>query len=50
MVGFELRGRHDPCIGVRRSVVVTATIRSVLADMLLLNLATKLENIKKIYG
>lgn len=50
VVDFELRGRHDPCIGIRGSVVVTAMIRLVIADMLLLNATTKLENLKKIYG
>lgn len=49
-VDFELRGRHDPCIGIRGSVVATAMIRLVIADMLLLNATTKLENLKKIYG
>lgn len=49
-VDFEIRGRHDPCIGIRGSVVATAMIRLVLADMLLLNASTKLENLKKIYG
>ena len=47
---FELRGRHDPCIGIRGSVVATAMIRLVIADMLLLNATAKLENLKKIYG
>ena len=46
----ELRGRHDPCIGVRGSVVATAMARLVTADMLLLNLSTNLANLKKIYG
>lgn len=46
----ELRGRHDPCIGVRGSVVVTAMARLVTADMLLLNLSANLANLKKIYG
>lgn len=45
----ELKGRHDPCVGVRGSVVVTAMVRLVLADCLLLNLGSKLENLKKIY-
>ncbi|MGP1360387.1 chorismate synthase [Campylobacter sp.] len=49
VVDFELRGRHDPCIGIRGSVVATAMIRLVIADMLLLNATTKLENLKKIY-
>ena len=46
----ELRGRHDPCIGVRGSVVATAMTRLVTADMLLLNLSANLANLKKIYG
>lgn len=46
----ELRGRHDPCIGVRGSVVATAMARLVTADMLLLNLSANLANLKKIYG
>jgi len=50
VVDFELRGRHDPCIGIRGSVVATAMIRLVIADMLLLNATTKLENLKKVYG
>ena len=48
-VDFELRGRHDPCIGIRGSIVATAMIRLVIADMLLLNATTKLDNLKKIY-
>jgi len=46
----ELRGRHDPCIGVRGSVVATAMARLVTADMVLLNLSANLANLKKIYG
>ena len=49
-VTCELRGRHDPCIGVRGSVVATAMARLVTADMLLLNLSANLANLKKIYG
>lgn len=46
----ELRGRHDPCIGVRGSVVATAMARLVIADMLLLNASANLNNLKRIYG
>ncbi|MCX2683289.1 chorismate synthase [Campylobacter sp. MIT 21-1685] len=45
----ELKGRHDPCVAIRGSVVATAMVRLVLADCLLLNANTQLENIKKIY-
>ncbi|MCI6987975.1 MAG: chorismate synthase [Campylobacter sp.] len=47
---FELKGRHDPCIGVRGSVVVTAMTRLIIADMLLLNATSNIANLKKIYG
>ena len=45
-----LRGRHDPCIGVRGSVVCTALLRLILADLLLLNASANLGNLKRIYG
>lgn len=45
-----LRGRHDPCIGVRGSVVCTALARLIIADLLLLNASANLGNLKKIYG
>jgi len=45
----ELKGRHDPCVSVRGSVVVNAMVSLVLADCLLLNLGSKLEHLKKIY-
>ncbi|MCR4941637.1 MAG: chorismate synthase [Campylobacter sp.] len=45
----ELRGRHDPCIGIRGSVVATAMARLVIADMLLLNASANIKNLKKIY-
>ena len=43
----ELRGRHDPCIGIRGSVVATAMARLVIADMLLLNATANISNLKK---
>ena len=45
----SLRGRHDPCIGVRGSVVCTALLRLILADLLLLNASANLSNLRKIY-
>ena len=44
-----LRGRHDPCIGVRGSVVCTALARLIIADLLLLNASANLGNLKRIY-
>ncbi|HED6750842.1 TPA: chorismate synthase, partial [Campylobacter jejuni] len=47
---FELKGRHDPCVGVRGSVVASAMVRLVLADCLLLNASANLNNLKNAYG
>lgn len=47
---FELKGRHDPCVGVRGSVVVNAMVRLVLADCLLLNASANLKNLKNVYN
>ena len=48
-VEFELKGRHDPCVAIRGSVVCEAMMALVLADMLLLNTTSRVENIRKIY-
>ena len=47
---FFLKGRHDPCIAVRGSVVANAMVCLVLADMVILNISSKVENIKKVYS
>lgn len=47
---IKLQGRHDPCVGVRGSVVCESIVALVIADMLLLNMGSKLDNLKKIYG
>ncbi|WP_297195210.1 chorismate synthase [uncultured Campylobacter sp.] len=44
-----IKGRHDPCVGVRGAVVCTAMLRLVMADSLLLNLSSNLAMIKKAY-
>lgn len=46
---IKLQGRHDPCVGVRGSVVCESIVALVIADMLLLNMSSKLDNLKKIY-
>jgi len=46
----ELKGRHDPCIAIRGSIVAEAMAAIVMADMLLLNMGRRLDNIKKIYN
>ena len=49
-VDCELKGRHDPCVAVRGSVVAESMMALVLADMALLNLSSKIENVKKVYS
>ncbi len=46
----ELKGRHDPCVAIRGSVVCEAMMALVLADMTLLNMGKRIEHLSKIYG
>jgi len=46
----ELKGRHDPCVATRGSVVAEAMMALVLVDMLLLNMSSQISNIKKVYS
>ncbi|WP_419769306.1 MAG: chorismate synthase [Candidatus Marinarcus sp.] len=48
-VECALKGRHDPCVAVRGSVVAESMMALVIADMLLLNMSSNIENIKKVY-
>lgn len=48
-VTCELKGRHDPCVAIRGSVVCEAMMALVLADMTLLNMGKKMEHLKAIY-
>lgn len=45
----NLKGRHDPCIAVRGSVVAESMAALVIADLLLLNMGSRLEYLQKIY-
>ena len=47
---LELKGRHDPCVAIRGSIVAESMAALVVADMLLLNMGRKMEDVKKIYG
>lgn len=49
-VNMELKGRHDPCVAVRGSVVCESMAALVLADMLLLNMGRTVEGIRRYYG
>jgi len=46
---YYLKGRHDPCVAIRGSVVCQAMMALILADMVLLNMNSKMENLKAVY-
>ncbi|MDU7693590.1 MAG: chorismate synthase [Helicobacter sp.] len=46
---FITKGRHDPCIGIRGSVVCESMLAIVLCDFLLLNMSTKAQHIINFY-
>ena len=48
-VEVNLKGRHDPIVAIRGSVVVEAMGACVVADMLMLNATRTIEKLKKIY-
>lgn len=49
-VNCALKGRHDPCVAVRGSVVAESMMALVLADMSLLNMSSQISNVKKVYN
>ena len=49
-VDCELKGRHDPCVAIRGSIVAESMAALVLADMLLLNLGSKMGDLKTAYN
>ncbi len=49
-VEIEIKGRHDPIIAPRAVVVVETMSALVIADLLLINCCSRLDNIKKIYS
>lgn len=48
-VSVSLKGRHDPCVAVRGSVVCEAMAALVMADMILLNMGRTMGGITKYY-
>ncbi len=48
-VDFALKGRHDPCVAIRGTVVCEAMAALVIADMLLLNMGSKMDGVVKYY-
>ena len=49
-VTCSLKGRHDPCVAIRGSVVCEAMMALVLADMTLLNMGKRIDHLSKIYA
>jgi chorismate synthase len=48
-VDFALKGRHDPCVAIRGSVVAEAMAALVVADLLLLNMGRTMEGVTRYY-
>ena len=48
-LNFSLKGRHDPCVAVRGTIVCEAMAALVIADMLLLNMGTRMDGVKNYY-
>jgi len=48
-LNFSLKGRHDPCVAVRGSVVCESMAALVIADMLLLNMGSKMDGVVHYY-
>jgi len=48
-VDFELKGRHDPCVAIRGTVVCESMAALVIADMLLLNMGSTMSGVTKYY-
>ena len=46
---LRFKGRHDPCIAIRGSIVCEHLLALTLADMLLLNTTARLEYLERIY-
>lgn len=47
---LEIKGRHDPLIPPRAAVVVESMTALAIADMILMNMSSKMDNLLKIYG
>lgn len=49
-VSVSLKGRHDPCVAVRGSVVAESMAALVIADMILLNMGSTMKAIQNYYA
>ncbi len=48
-VDFSLKGRHDPCVAIRGTVVCESMAALVIADMLLLNMGSNMQGLSRYY-
>jgi len=48
-VNYNLKGRHDPCVATRGSIVAQSMMSCVLVDMILLNMGAKMDHLQKVY-
>ena len=48
-IDFSLKGRHDPCVAIRGTIVCEAMAALVIADMLLLNMGRKMDGVINYY-
>ncbi|MDD2357518.1 MAG: chorismate synthase [Thiovulaceae bacterium] len=48
-VNFSLKGRHDPCVAIRGTIVCEAMAAIVVADMVLLNMGRTMNGVKNYY-
>jgi len=46
---YLLKGRHDPCVAIRGSIVCESMMALVLADMVLLNMGRRVEHLTTLY-
>ena len=46
---FALKGRHDPCVAIRGTVVCESMAALVIADMLLLNMGSNMDGLQRYY-
>ncbi|MEA3352247.1 MAG: chorismate synthase [Campylobacterota bacterium] len=46
---YNLKGRHDPCVALRGSVVCESMMSLILADMVLLNMGSKMDHLRTVY-
>ncbi|MDP1784324.1 MAG: chorismate synthase, partial [Sulfuricurvum sp.] len=49
-VHVSLKGRHDPCVAIRGSVVVESMAALVIADMTLLNMGRTMNGVQGYYS